>query len=129
MWHSYLSHLHYTSSMNLICYVLSYSCYSTNLKHYLHLCLSRIISWYCSKVNTILTSKELYTKVFFTLTHLYERELLEFMYSLLFSLQFQIYILSEFPLLLLTDTHSLILYVELFLIFYQYLLASVRIFV
>ena len=91
---SCLLHLCYTSSIDLICYVLYFACRFMNLKHYFHQCLSRIISWYCSKVNTILTSKVLYTKMFFTLTHLYERELLECMYSLLFSLPFKIYILS-----------------------------------
>ena len=65
-----------------------------NLKCYLHQHLSRIISWYCSKVNTILTSKGLYTKVVFTLTHLYEGELLKHMHPLFLSLQFQIYSLS-----------------------------------
>ena len=94
MWHSCLLHLCYVPSIDLVCYALSFMCFLTNLKHYLCQCLSRIISWHCSKVNTILTSKISYTKIFFTLTHPYERKLLKCMWSLFFSLHFQIYILS-----------------------------------
>ena len=65
-----------------------FACCFMNLKCYLHQCLSRIISWCCSKVNTILTSKVLYTKMFFTLTQLYKRDLLESIHSLFSSLQF-----------------------------------------
>ena len=78
----------YTSSTDLICYALFFTCYLMNLKCNLCQCLSRIISWYCSKVNTILTSEVLCTKVLYNLTHLYWRELLECMCSLLFSSQF-----------------------------------------
>ena len=69
------------------CYALSFMCY------FYCQCLSRIISLYCSKVNTTLTYKVLYTKVFLFLP-IYMRESLKHIYSLLFSLQFQIYILS-----------------------------------
>ena len=70
-----------------------FTCCFTNLKCYLHQCLSRIILWYCSKVNTILTAKVFYTKVFSTFTHQYESDLLECMHSLFFLSQPQIYIL------------------------------------
>ena len=70
-----------------------FACCFMNLKHYLHWYLSRIISWYCSKVNTILTSKILYIKIFSNLTHLCESDLPECMYPLFFLSQPQIYIL------------------------------------
>ena len=73
-----------------------------NLKHYLCRCLSRIILYYCSKLNTILTSKVLYTKVFSTFTHLYESDLLEYMHPLFFSLQPQVYMLFYTELLFFT---------------------------
>ena len=91
--HTY--HIHATPPALTSSAICSYfTCCSTNLKCYLSQHLSRIIFQCCSKLNTILTSKVLYTEVFSTLTHLYESDLLEYMNPLFFSLQPQIYSLS-----------------------------------
>ena len=91
--HSLHAYCIYTMLPVLISFAICsyFMCCFMNLKCYLHQCLSGIILWYCSKVNTILTPKVLYTKVFCTLTHLYKSNSLECMHSLFFSSQPQIY--------------------------------------
>ena len=70
-----------------------FACCFMNLKCYLHWHLSRIISWYCSNVNTILTSKYCTPKCS-PLLPIYMREISWNTCTLFFSSQFWIYILS-----------------------------------